>query len=1236
MGQDFEAQTAALLFARGINTGQGFHLAVNMEAGGKFDDIVFTLYGERKKTVFMQLKHKRKTEKKITKEQLLQVIGKGDFSLPKYCASYCQIKKNWGKNKDLEFCGSIEDSAFIIYTNAEMSDIPRGSSDCSSGWPVFVKSEGQCFRLTKDVHKVFYDFFENLPIYKDLVNEAINSEEFSKTEELLKVVKTLWNNSNMTTPPKRELIKLWNEMQKFGDKADCIEFLSKLWFFTGQASGNDLNHLIKKEIETSCGSCEYQENFMESIKKWWLNANSFLTESSEFWEQFLLSHVDNISEKKLKELEKLNMRFQEEQLMAVITQTPVTIIVTDGSVGSLVLSCLKIHQRLSDRVHIMTDVRTLETHKSKALTLWGRGTHCNILVVEDASDCVDVDDIVAGVIKILKSSAEKKLVLVSGGRSPLARKLRKQIPCTKHKDIFKFSQLDEESQLTVLQHNVNFQGCDVSLQTLTGDNCTEIQDALSADTVTQLLSGSDTIKVGEPVASQDPFYISRTLCHKDRISMDVLQFVSQPGQLAVSGMSARELQGKVPQGKKVKKFDELHEHGKDPENSAASDAFQERQIMDPSGSTFQASDDAIQEREIKCYIYVIDNEHDFKSLCKKHGNIHWLHREGNYFVWRGSEGDMTLLRNHVLDGTLYSDVNKIMQLPQQVVLLISEPGMGKSTELLHLASVIKEAEQSTCVVRINLNDHTDYLRQNQPSAVELLCRAGRFDTQFQKSLLQHKLLHAENTVLLFDGFDEISPTYSDKVLSIVTELRDVNVRKMWITSRPVMGGKLENQFSALSFALKPFSEEDKVTFVHKFWEIEYGEELGTFIRKLLELTGTSVKGSLGKFADIPLHTMMLAEVFKPQALHYNETGEDKLPNKLNLLELYEGFRDRKWEIYQMYKLGIDTSKPAVSRMNEFFKNMFIQNHMECALITLLGHKEVSKLSNKGSNISKSVKEFLDEFKLGEVCQGFIVDVINKRAIFIHGTFVEFFVAEWLSLNYKENSQFAQDIILAPKYELMRHFFNRIMAKGSNFHNAILNQEIETVECLLSQCSSVLHDTDRGGRMALHLAVMSYPEGGCSEAGDHIVQILLEHKADHSVKDEMFHLSPLSLAERLGVWSAVNLLLQHNADKSDLILTKNNSDNDKYVQILLKEATSGGFLEVLKFVFEECGIDINYRLKAVDSQGYRTTWTPLMWAVAHCNAESVRFLLDKDVEIDARDNTGCTALYLACQKISKLS
>jgi hypothetical protein len=467
------------------------------------------------------------------------------------------------------------------------------------------------------------------------------------------------------------------------------------------------------------------------------------------------------------------------------------------------------------------------------------------------------------------------------------------------------------------------------------------------------------------------------------------------------------------------------------------------------------------------------------------------------------------------------------------------------------------------------------------------------------------------------------------------ELRAINVRKMWRTSRPIMREKLENQFSSLSFELKPFSEEDKSKFVHTFWGIEHGEKLRTFIRKLLKLTGTAVKGLLGKFIDNPLHTMLLAEVYKPQALHYIETGEDKLPKKLNLLEFYEGFRDRKWEIYQKYKLQIDTSKPAVSSMNEFLKNMFIQNHMNCALITLLGYEEANKLSNIDSNLSNKVKEFLGKFKHGEDYQGLIVDVINERAIFIHGTFVEFFVAEWLSQNYKQNIKFTQDISLAPQFELMRHFFNRIMAKGSNFHNAILNQEEETVKSLLSQHSSVLHETDRGGRTALHLALMSVSEGGSIEAGDRILQIMLENKADHSIKDDVVHLSPLSLAERMEAWSAVNLLLHHNADKNDLVLTKKNLHDHNYVEDFIKDAISGGLFEILKFVFEECGIDINYRLNTSNIWGKNIRWTPLMWAVHHSNIETVKLLLDIDADVDAQDEDGCTALILACQKYNQI-
>jgi hypothetical protein len=246
--------------------------------------------------------------------------------------------------------------------------------------------------------------------------------------------------------------------------------------------------------------------------------------------------------------------------------------------------------------------------------------------------------------------------------------------------------------------------------------------------------------------------------------MDVLHFVNQPVKLAVSGMSEIDLQRRVPQGKTVEIFNELHERG--------------RKMTAPSGNTVQASDDAVQVEESECCCYVIDGEHDFKRLCQKFDNIHWLHCEENSFVWKRSKGDMNLLRNHVSVGTSYSNLETVMELPQQVVLLISGPGMGKSTELSHLASVIKGADPNTCVVRINLNDHTNYLNQDEPSALELLCIAGRFDTHFPKYLLEKILLPAGNTVLLFDGFYEISPQYSDKVLSIVMKLRAMNVRKV--------------------------------------------------------------------------------------------------------------------------------------------------------------------------------------------------------------------------------------------------------------------------------------------------------------------------------------------------------------------------------------------------------------------------------------------------------------------------
>jgi hypothetical protein len=52
-GELYEVKVAALLFARTLNSSEDFYLATNMEAAGKFDDIVFKL---KNKTAFIRLK----------------------------------------------------------------------------------------------------------------------------------------------------------------------------------------------------------------------------------------------------------------------------------------------------------------------------------------------------------------------------------------------------------------------------------------------------------------------------------------------------------------------------------------------------------------------------------------------------------------------------------------------------------------------------------------------------------------------------------------------------------------------------------------------------------------------------------------------------------------------------------------------------------------------------------------------------------------------------------------------------------------------------------------------------------------------------------------------------------------------------------------------------------------------------------------------------------------------------
>jgi hypothetical protein len=76
------------------------------------------------------------------------------------------------------------------------------------------------------------------------------------------------------------------------------------------------------------------------------------------------------------------------------------------------------------------------------------------------------------------------------------------------------------------------------------------------------------------------------------------------------------------------------------------------------------------------------------------------------------------------------------------------------------------------------------------------------------------------TVLMMDGFDEVCPFYKETVIDLLQALRQTAVEQRWVTTRPHLREELKDKLQQLSYSLEPFSEENQVEFLKKFWSLK--------------------------------------------------------------------------------------------------------------------------------------------------------------------------------------------------------------------------------------------------------------------------------------------------------------------------------------------------------------------------------------------------------------------------------
>jgi hypothetical protein len=503
------------------------------------------------------------------------------------------------------------------------------------------------------------------------------------------------------------------------------------------------------------------------------------------------------------------------------------------------------------------------------------------------------------------------------------------------------------------------------------------------------------------------------------------------------------------------------------------------------------------ERKITFPDLVANTEGEFKQLSEliRKNNVHWVEtdKSGNIF-WQQSQGRLETLRKYIdTDSSpTYTpgDLDKLLeQAHKQRVMLISDTaGMGKSTVLTHLSKQIKQKFPAKWVVRVDLNDHTDALNALQEELQEkqiskekaieftsekiLKLKLG-FETELFKQCCEQK--QKVDVVIMLDGFDEISPNYKETVIDLLQALRQTAVEQLWVTTRPHLREELEDKLQQLSYTLEPFSGDNQVEFLKKFWslkdwftEVQNEEEEGQkeklefYAKELVRKLAQSICDKDKEFTGIPLQCRMLAEAFDEEVKTYCQSVESvpKLQLKLDLIGLYAKFIKSKYDIYQKYKFQVRINNVIAKEQRARDLRNMTEDHQLLALKVLFTEEQVTLLLNY-TQCTFSAKQ-LEKIGIVQISQ-------DDKLHFIHRTFAEYYVAEFFVNQLtegKKTTQQVQDVLLektfvVEDYRVIRAFIDGLLS-GSKPSNEVLKQYGNRVRDLWADGVPVLHQAARDG------------------------------------------------------------------------------------------------------------------------------------------------------------------------------
>ncbi|XP_039432348.1 uncharacterized protein LOC120415041 [Culex pipiens pallens] len=360
----------------------------------------------------------------------------------------------------------------------------------------------------------------------------------------------------------------------------------------------------------------------------------------------------------------------------------------------------------------------------------------------------------------------------------------------------------------------------------------------------------------------------------------------------------------------------------------------------------------------------------------------------------------------------------ISEIDEDLVIVAAGPGMGKSTLLIGIAKKIKKLNPANWIIRINLLDYSAHFSQwdeadedlSESDAMSLLMDAMSYEkTHFQsfEENLFRWYCDQSKIHLLIDGFDEISPDYSDIVIKLLEFYKKKITAKIWVTTRSGGGlEKLQECFQARTYSLKALNIDESKDFLMNFWSRKIKIDLAQrtqifddFVKRLFhELSISLLHGELD-LISVPLQMKMIATIFQGHFEAYCNATESVFSfQQLDLIDLYEKFIDLKFNVILMEeKHKLNLNQPFIKKQNKNNFQQFQDKHKLAAIYTQFNKTDVDKMISKEQ--MDTVQNLLNDVENSVEKTGIITRVVDGKPMFVHQTYAEFFAAAFFWEKY---------------------------------------------------------------------------------------------------------------------------------------------------------------------------------------------------------------------------------------------